>query len=290
MFVGAAGITDPKQVVKDLAHQRRAVVNDHCYTPLTSPSQKKTESRRNTPVQITKKPEVSKAKPTPSTTQQPEKADASEEEEVSDEEADESDSENTYSSPSENENDRDSDLDFNVNGRPSRVRKSIRSNNSRNKRIKGSAKVTKKRSSVDDGEKPDEGTPSSSKKKSAKRRSTTTTRTPSTSTSKTSTPLSKGSSLTKVDVELKKDAPISSTTVTTGPPLPALAPITNSKALPQKKDKKQPAHVDAYLNNMSSLFSTPDIIKKVGNNARSSPTTTSIPSAGTPASKTILCR
>lgn len=283
------------QVHIDLDHQRLAVVNDHCYTPYTSPSQRKNESRRNTPVQNTKKPDAVKvkAKLTPSKAQ-PKKVEASEEEEeVSDEEGDESDSENTYYSPSENENDRDSDSDFNVNGRPSRVRKFNRSKNSRNKRIKGSAKVTKKRSSIGDEDRPEEASTSSGKKKSIKRRSTSINKTPTTSNTKVSTILAKGASLVKVstkpEVELKKDSPILST-VTTGPPVPALAPITNSKILPQKKDKKQPAHVDAYLNNMSSLFSTPDIIKKVGNDTRSSPTTTSISTTTptTPPNKTYF--
>lgn len=283
LFLGAAGIKNAKQVVVDLNHQREAVVNDHCYTPYTSPSQRKNELRRNTPVQSTKKPDVVKvkAKPIPSKAQ-PKKVEASEEEEeVSDEEGDDSDSENTYDSPSENENDRDSDSDFNVNGRPSRVRKFNRSKNSRNKRIKGAAKVSKKRTSVGDDD--DEATTSSGKKKSVKRRSSSINKTPTASSVKTSTPISKVASFVKVsakpdvDVESvlsKKDSPISSTssTVTSGPPLPALTPITISKTLPQKKDKKQPAHVDAYLNNMSSLFSTPDIIKKVGSDTRSSPT------------------
>lgn len=282
-------------MVIDLDHQRLAVVNDHCYTPYTSPSQRKNESRRNTPVQNAKKPDVVKAKPVPSKAQ-PKKA-SEDEEEVSDEEGDETDSENTYYSPSENENDRDSDSDFNVSGRPSRVRKFNRSSkNSRNKRIKGgAAKVTKKRTSVGDEDKSDEATTSSAKKKSfksPKRRSTSTNKTPTTSNVKTSTPISKGASLVKVsvksdvDVEPKKDASMSS--ISSGPPLPALAPITNSKPLPQKKDKKQPGHVDAYLNNMSSLFSTPDIIKKVGNEPRSSPNTTSISPAATPPNKTYF--
>lgn len=274
-------------MVKDLAHQRRAVINDHCYTPLTSPSQRKSEARRNTLVQVTKKPEVN-AKPVPSTPQ-PKKAEASEEEEeVSDEEGDKSDSENTYFSPSES--DRDSDSDFNVSGRPTKVRKVNRSKNSRIKRIKGMAKVTKKRASVGDDDKSDEATTSSGKKKPIKRRSLSTnksTSTPSTSTVKPTTPISK---IQPAEVELKRDTPISSSTatstaVTPGPPLPALTPITNPKTLPQKKDKKPPAHTDAYLNNMSSLFSTPDIIKKVDSETRASPTT-STPTTTTPSTPT----
>ncbi|XP_037045345.1 uncharacterized protein LOC119080875 [Bradysia coprophila] len=295
-ILSAAGITDPKQVVKDLAHQRRAVVNDHCYTPLTSPSQRKSESRRNTPVQVTKKPDV-KAKPIPSTVQ-PKKAEASEEEEeVSDEEGDESDSENTYYSPSES--DRDSDLDFNVSGRPTRVRKIKPTKVSRIKRLKGTGKVTKKRASVGDDDKSDEATTSSGKKKPVKRRSLSTnktTTTPSTSSAKPAASISKGtpvvSARSDVDVDLKKDSSIpsspSSTVVTPGPPVPALTPITNPKALPQKKDKKQPAHVDAYLNNMSSLFSTPDIIKKVENEIRASPTTSMPTTPSTPTNKTYF--
>lgn len=290
-------------MVKDLAHQRRAVVNDHCYTPLTSPSQRKIESRRDTstPVQNTKKPETAKpkAKPSPSTTQSKKSEASEEEEEVSDEEVDESDSENTYYSPSENENDRDSDSDFNVNGRPSRVRKINRSKTSRIKRSKGSAKVSKKRPSIGDEDKPDEATTSSGKKKPAKRRSTSTTiKTPTTSSSvKTSTPVAKSASLSKVatksdvNIEPKKDSPISSTSsaATTDPPLPALTPITSSSKPPlQKKDKKQPAHTDAYLSNMSSLFSTPDIIKKVGSDSRSSPNTSSTSTPTTPSSKTYF--
>lgn len=273
-------------MVKDLAHQRRAVVNDHCYTPLTSPSQRRSESRRSTPVQTPKKLDVvkDKAKPVPSTTQ-PKKTDASDdEEEVSDEEVDESDSENTYYSPSENENDRDSDLDFNVNDRPPRGRKVNRSKASRNKRAKGAAKVIKKRPSIVDEDKSEEATTSSGKRKSAKRRSTSTNKTPTASSAKIVTAVSKVPSLMKANTELKKDTPIATTSTTIGasdPPLPALTPIT-SKALPQKKDKKQPAHVDAYLNNMSSLFSTPDIIKKVGNDARASPSTSSQSIAAAP--------
>lgn len=277
-------------MVKDLAHQRRAVVNDHCYTPLTSPSQRKSDSRRNTPVQVTKKPDV-KAKPTPPAPQ-PKKTEASEEEEeVSDEEGDESDSE-TYCSPSES--DRDSDLDFNVSGRPTRVRKN-RSKNSRIKRVKGTGKVIKKRVSVGDDDKSDEATTSSGKKKPVKRRSLSTnktTSTPSTSSAKPAALVSKGttSARSDADIDLKKDSlsSTSSAALTPGPPVPALTPITNPKTLPQKKDKKQPAHSDAYLNNMSSLFSTPDIIKKVDNEARASPTTSTPTATSTPTNKTYF--
>lgn len=298
LYLGAAGITNPLQVAIDLDHQRMAVSNDHCYTPLTSPSQRKSDSRRNTPVPNIKKPDLVKvkAKPTPSKTQSKKVEASEEEEEVSDEEVDESDSENTYYSPSENENDRDSDLDFNVNDRPSRVRKVNRSKNSRNKRVKGVAKVTKKRTSVGDEDKSEEPSSSSGKKKPVKRRSMSTNKAPAASSVKTAT-TSKGASLVKLSAksdleELKKDTPMpsslaSSTVTASGPPVPALAPITNSKILPQqtRKDKKQPALVDAYLNNMSSLFATPDIIKKVGNDIRSSPNTTNLSTAATPSSK-----
>lgn len=61
---------------------------------------------------------------------------------------------------------------------------------------------------------------------------------------------------------------------------PALAPISdaNKTAKPvtvttaantlQKKDKKPPAHVEALFSDIKSLFSTPDIIKNVGDNPK----------------------
>ncbi|KAJ6642478.1 Death-inducer obliterator 1 [Pseudolycoriella hygida] len=293
---GAAGISNPLQVVIDLDHQRLAVQNDHCYTPFTSPSQRHSESRRSSLVANTKKPDVVKvkAKQIPSKAQPKNVSD--EEEEVSDEEMDESDSDNTYNSPSENENDRDSDLDFNLNDRQSRTRKANRSKNSRNKRLKGAAKVSKKRVSVGDEEKSDEATTSSGKKKFSKRRSLSSNKTPTTSNVKTPATTPKVSTLVKVstktdgDVEPNKDTPMSiSPAVLSGPPVPALAPITTTKTtIPQKKDKKQPAHVDAYFNNMSSLFSTPDIIKNVGNDSRSSPNTTSTSTSLTPPNKAFF--
>lgn len=56
--------------------------------------------------------------------------------------------------------------------------------------------------------------------------------------------------------------PVSITTTTTAQPILLTNQIVNNNQICIKKEKKQPAHVEALYSDMSSLFSTPDIIKK----------------------------
>lgn len=66
-----------------------------------------------------------------------------------------------------------------------------------------------------------------------------------------------------------------------GPPALALISDANKTSKPvvvttaahtlQKKDKKPPAHVEALFSDIKSLFSTPDIIKNVGDNPKNQP-------------------
>lgn len=56
--------------------------------------------------------------------------------------------------------------------------------------------------------------------------------------------------------------PVSTPTTTTAQPILLINQIVNNNQICIKKEKKQPAHVEALYSDMSSLFSTPDIIKK----------------------------
>lgn len=169
----------------DYEFQRYVIANDHCYTPLTSPSQSlpKKTAPVSTPKTTTAKPALKllTGESTPSnkskqkvsavaglasgfpqsqpqqkkitTTQLPEQIsdddNDDDEQNMSDEEGEESDSDETFYSPSESENDRDSDLDFNVNDRPSRMRKFNRSRSNRTMKLaKASPKAPRIRMST----------------------------------------------------------------------------------------------------------------------------------------------
>lgn len=147
------------------------MANDHCYTPLTSPSQRATHASRvnsqNTPVVTNNRKSANKSTNlnegsvnkvkakviqgfTKSQLQQKSVIELSDDDDAnSDDDGEESGSDLSYFSPSESENDRDSDLDFSVNDRPSRVRKINRSRSIRSKQNKSNSKiVTKKRHSA----------------------------------------------------------------------------------------------------------------------------------------------
>lgn len=89
----------------------------------------------------------------------------------------------------------------------------------------------------------------------------------------------------KPDLSKTLLAPIQS--ITAGPQMPALAPISDithktavstptTTIIIPKKDKKPPAHVEALFSDMTSLFSSPDIIKKVGSSSSGSPSCISV--------------
>uniref|UniRef100_A0A1B0GHB7 Putative transcription factor datf1 n=1 Tax=Lutzomyia longipalpis TaxID=7200 RepID=A0A1B0GHB7_LUTLO len=243
-----AGMSSHLLLDIDNEERVKSIHNDHCYTPLTSPSQRNPPSRATTPptVQPPAK-EVRKAA-------ESEPVDAGKAEE-SDQEGGQSDAatESTFSesdfSVSESENDRDSDLDYTVNDRGTRRGK--------NKKNRGGAKgasargrVTRKQRQsfsfeVDPAEGFEEEEPRS---ESGGKKKPKAPKTPK------PTPIK----VQKKREELPKEES------------PKAEVVQQPKVQPQlvvKKDKKPPAHVEALFTDMTSLFSTPDIIKKVSSEA-----------------------
>lgn len=216
---------------------------------------------------------------------------ADEDNELSADEDDENtESDSSYISPSESENDRDSDLDFNLNDRQSRVRKVP----NRAKRLRQqqqhqqqqhkllAAKAKKRHESSQDTTLVDDNSAKKRPPKAFKRRPTTTS-TPLTNKSakaianraiNKSTKSDAVSDLTKDDT-LSTSADTSTTSKVTQPDTKSCAEATPTSSQPiPKKDRKPPAHVEALMSDMTSLFSTPDIIKKVSVTATSTATST----------------
>lgn len=199
----------------------------------------------------------------------------------SDEEG-ESDSELSDFSLSESDNDRDSDLDFSVNDYQSRRTRKI-------KKKKNSAKILKKLGKKQrnaDNDVSDDSSINQKKsnripKKSSTAKAAMTTSTPtipSTSTvakakkeavSRLSKTKENSASEPSEEVaEAMNKIPENKPIPSAPPPLvrtPSVDPALKCKPVVQvKKDKKAPAHVEALFTDMSSLFSSPDVIKKVG--------------------------
>lgn len=273
-----AGLRKPLTVETepvDYEFQRYVVANDHCYTPLTSPSQKLPprsyyEEHIEQPAEVV--PEVaaplpieegptgrrraaaaSKASPIATAKSRPRKNSVSMREESSSNDAEDlqsilqgSDSDSNYSEESSypEEDDNESDLDFDISGKSqSKKRKSGSKNSSGSKKKVDDHVETKKKPMVR----------SPTKKVEIKLV------TPTSMVTKSAVPKTYGS---------KKPQEVPPTVV---PPVQPVAP----PALVVKKVKPVPKpHVEALFSDMSSLFSTPDIIKKVGQSkAPGTPTT-----------------
>ena len=223
----------------------------------------------------------------------------------SNENSEDDNSEYSYESPSENENDRDSDLDFNVNDRSSRTKKYNRTKVARRQSSKANARLSasKKRLSANDSMEPLEESKKRPLKVLKKVVQPAPIAKPTTSTAisptvpapqpvkqkltpimqklsnptliKLGTPLPRLQSTPKLPVitnvaMLKGTVSAQPKSLSGSPAVPALATLSDSSKPTQtivKKDKKPPAHVEALFSDMTSLFSTPDIIKKVGSDS-----------------------
>ncbi|XP_058838198.1 death-inducer obliterator 1-like [Topomyia yanbarensis] len=309
-----AGLQKPLRVETaiDYEFQRYTVANDHCYTPLTSPSQKLPPrpyyEQVNSPIETrsseasiapevqtvlhpeegtsgtTRKRLPSKVAPVPlptssvrrrkSTAHKEELSDAAELRSI----LEDTDSDYTEESSYPEDDDNDSDLDFSISGKQSKKRKS----GSKNKSAQKSAL-----------KKDDSNENKDVKKKFVKspKKPETKAITPVSTINKTTNPKTYGP---KRDVAKIIDPPSVPVTALV-PSVPvSVAPVSNIVA-PVKKDKKpiKPApHVEALFSDMTSLFSTPDIIKKVGSNRVNSLTTVSLsnPASGPSTSATVIQR
>jgi hypothetical protein len=337
--LGLAGILNPLSLeAVDYDYQRYVIKNDHCYTPLTSPSQQRAarqadvgsptrelESATATGVSVVEKPATAQSPVTPQL--QPVKKTRSgrnvkkpmvgllkkdtskkeepEEDTVEDDEShdstddlqnvlEDSDSEfSEYVTSSSEEDDDDSDADFNVNYRKNKRNRNNSAGQSGSKKVakskqqaaksKAVSKISKKRQSssaslsvsgidtemegilkeIEGSSSPVKESPVALKKKAAKNEP-----------KKQATPLASASTkalkVTPLHQKVNK--------VKTVEHVPKVVVVTSIPApqppAPKKEVKKPAPHVEAALfSDMTSLFSTPDIIKKVGDKGGTSTNT-----------------
>lgn len=283
-----AGLRKPLRVETriDYEFQRYVVANDHCYTPLTSPSQKLPPrpfyEDLDSPIEIrsgdgtaigethntiqhlsgegTSGRKRSSSKVLPTTPASKSRRRKSAREAMNDAEdlqsiLEDSDSDYSEDSSYPDEDDNDSDLDFSITGKTPKKRKS----SSQNKTPKS---VSKKEESHE-----------SSKKKAIKTPKKPEPKTPVSMLNKTGVPRTYGPKRNlqphMTGSASPAPAPVAPTPVTaavTAVTVPTFAPVTVVTVV--KKDIKKPPkpahHVEALFSDMTSLFSTPDIIKKVG--------------------------
>ncbi|XP_059615417.1 PHD finger protein 3 isoform X2 [Phlebotomus argentipes] len=230
-----AGMSSHLLLDIDNEERVKSIHNDHCYTPLTSPSQRHPASRSQTPTVAQPAKEVKRSvESAPAEPRKP--AAAKEESEGEKSDATESTESDSEFSVSESENDRDSDLDYTVNDRVSRrAPKKIRGqgNNKANQSARSRGVARKRQSIEESGGEEEEGKDDSGKKKAKPR------------------PVK----ASPVKVKKREEEPPKAVVVE-----PVKSPVVQ---LLVKKEKKPPAHVEALFTDMTSLFSAPDIIKKV---------------------------
>ncbi|XP_055605971.1 death-inducer obliterator 1 [Uranotaenia lowii] len=281
-----AGLRKPLAVNTEVDYEfwRYVVANDHCYTPLTSPSQKlpprsyfeEQDSSNETPsgdsssaVQQTeegasgtsRKRTASKifspaVTSTSKVRQKKSKEGTTDAEDLQsileDSDSEYSEEESSYSDG----NDNDSDLDFSIGGK-SKKRKSSSSNRSR-------SKSTSKRDSISQDLKDSRKVIKSPKKVEPKQIS------PVSNLTKSVVPKTYGSKKEVSRSQVIRPTVLANPVVVTQvAPTPVVMQAQPSAVQAIKKDKKPAkpaAHVEALFTDMTSLFSTPDIIKKVGSN------------------------
>lgn len=278
-----AGLRKPLHVETriDYEFHRYVVANDHCYTPLTSPSQKLPPrpyyEDLDSPIEIrpgddtlstdvqniqstaaegtsgtSRKRTPSKAIASTSTSKSRRKKSFNKDE-INDAEDLQSileDSDSDYSAESSypEEDDNDSDLDFSISGRSPKKRKSV----SHSKHPKS---ASKKDESLDLG-----------KKKTVKSPKKFEPKTPTSMLNKTGgVPRTYGS---KRNLQQHLSVPATQVSANVVPavsaPVHAPAPTITIIKKDHKKPVKPAHHNQKLISDMTSLFSTPDIIKKVG--------------------------
>ncbi|XP_062543466.1 mucin-4 isoform X2 [Armigeres subalbatus] len=281
-----AGLRKPLHVETriDYEFQRYVVANDHCYTPLTSPSQKlpprpyyedldspvevrpsddtlSTDAQNvQQPVEGTsgtsRKRTTSKVFASTSTsTSKSRRKKSFSKEEINDAEdlknilEDSSDSDYSAESSYPEEDDNDSDYDYNITGRTPKKRKSISQSKPKSaSKRDDSLELAKKKTKSPKKFEPK--TPTSMLNKAG------------------GVPRTYGSKRNLQNVQVStppQTPPIIVPAISSPAAVSAPAPVTVTII---KKDHKKPVkpapHVEALFSDMSSLFSTPDIIKKVG--------------------------
>ena len=258
----------------DYEFQKYVIQNDHCYTPLTSPSQRVQKSNFDDEIPLHEivKPSIKtsdeppakkKAKSVSATKKPPKKQVEAESEHDTDsnsvkETVDETDSDYTEESPTTSEDDHDSDLDFSV---TSSRRKSRKPGKGGNRSIlKGSRTIRKKSSTVTDNDVENmvreiESAHEKTMRKKAALKHHMTKKSPSSS--------KHGHKSSKSNVKKECDTGASTSAVVVPPKPEPVKDAPHSAGI--KKEKKASAHMEALFSDMSSLFSSPDIIKKVGN-------------------------
>ncbi|XP_055530884.1 death-inducer obliterator 1-like [Wyeomyia smithii] len=305
-----AGLQKPLSVETaiDYEFQRYVIANDHCYTPLTSPSQKLpprpyyeqidsptrevkssdhireaatvqsideghtgTGRKRTSSKVPTPTPTTSSSRRRKSTFQREERSDAAELQSI----LEGTDSEYSEESSFPEDDDSDSDFDFSITGKQSKKRKS-------GSKSKSGLKIATKRDEFHEIKEARKKTPKVAKKPEVK------VVTPVGPVNKQITPKTYGPKrdLSK-QIELSASAaPVAPVVVTAIPSTTITTPVAIATPV-IKKDKKpiKPApHVEALFSDMTSLFSTPDIIKKVGTNRPNQPTSLASVSSSMPTS------
>lgn len=284
-----AGLRKPLSVETtiDYDFRRYVVANDHCYTPLTSPSQKlpprpsyedldsSTEMRsggktttgaaevkpaasqsvegttsgiahRRRSCKITSPPPVAKTRTRKSISQKEETNDAEDLQSI----LEDTDSDYTEESSYPDEDDSDSDLDFLFGGKKPKKRKSVRKN-------KSGSKTPVKKDDSQEGRNHKKQVQSKTPKKTESKLVS-----PVSMVNKSAIPKTYGS---KRDLT-KQEPAVSSTPIPVVAPAPAPVPVQVVIVKKEKKPPKPAPHEEALFSDMTSLFSTPDIIKKVGSN------------------------
>uniref|UniRef100_A0A8D8FKD7 Death-inducer obliterator 1 n=1 Tax=Culex pipiens TaxID=7175 RepID=A0A8D8FKD7_CULPI len=276
-----AGLRKPLTVETepvDYEFKRYVVANDHCYTPLTSPSQKLPprsfeeqvaeevvkapvapqqqqvveegpSGRRRVVAAVSRMPPTKVVgRPRKKSVEESSSNDAEDLQSIL--EGSDSDSDYTEESSYPEEDDNLSDLDFDISGKSqSKKRKSGSSKNkSGSKKKDETAEAAKKKSVV-------VAIKSPTKKSEAKLV------TPVSMVTKSAIPKTYGP---KKPLEVVTP-PIQPVVVAPPPPVPQVKKI--------KQVPKPAPHVEALFSDMTSLFSTPDIIKKVGQSKVVTPTT-----------------
>lgn len=273
-----AGITNPRQLKIDYEHLRYVIENDHCYTPLTysdsieatsmKKSSRKIDSRavsiHTAHAQPTTKKTINslignKSQTGKSTEKDIGSASRSQNQNDSIEtsgdrssEGEEAESEADFSdfSESESDNDRDSDLDFSVNDLHSR--RSVKKRRKR-KAKKMAAKKRREKETIDAGTSEGDTTANSRRRSYASKRDLSVDNSAPAETGTPKTPRM------KMGIKGPRDQSADDAT-----PSPAPKPkmVKQVKTITPKVAEKK--STDVLMGDMTSLFSSPDIIKKVG--------------------------
>lgn len=257
-----AGITNPKQLKIDYDHLRYVIENDHCYTSLTyrdlannkkdekhslqkdAKGNSKTQTSQQNNLYANKRGSIANNK-NPETNQKNQKSNNDSTENDHSSEAEEAESELSDFSDSESDNDRDSDLDFSVNDLHSR-RKLKR------KKRRGRKGAGRKRNDTMEGHSDLDASTSSRRKYSTTKKQNENPTSPDAINAKVG-------GVSRMNSRHSRELPSHQDEAVTPKGKQPKPKATAIKATTEKKSS------DALMTDVSSLFSSPDIIKKDGN-------------------------